>query len=94
MIFSARPQDVFKPIQLVISGEDVEGLYIEEIKVGNLSQLAASGRIAVREFKEWELPLTVFDCAQVSQDVSVRIINLSDEAKVCEPFFLGYVVRF
>jgi len=94
-VFSTRPQDVFKPTQLIIAGENLEGLYILDIKIGNISQVSGNGSLPVPAFanKEISPPISI-DCAQVSQDVSVRIKNASNEPKVCEPFFIGRVVRF
>lgn len=94
LVFRAQTQDVFKPTQLVISGDDLNGAYIEDIKIGNISQLSGQGRLPAGAFKDKETaPELDIDCAQVSQEVSVRIRNDSDKPMVCEPFFVGFVAR-
>lgn len=94
MTFNAQPQDVFKPVKLLFSVDDPEGLYIEDIKIGNISQISSNAAIAVQPFIDKRTtPELTIDCAQVSQLISVRVINRSSDSKRCEITLLGFVAR-
>ena len=90
-----RPQDVFSPRKLMVEPLIASNFVINDVKVGNLSQFS-SGTSAV--------PASIFtpdsvandvkyDTAQVSQDIVIRVTNISAGASRFRAAMIGFVAR-
>ena len=90
-----RPQDVFSPRKLMVEPLVASNFVINDVKVGNISQFS-SGTQAV--------PASIFtpdsvandvkyDTAQVSQDIVIRVTNISAGASRFRAAMIGFVAR-
>ena len=76
---TARPQTIaFKPQRLVIPATIAPDFTIEDIKVGNKSQLAQSGSLPAEAFTQTSFDIEMdMDTVQTSQDFVLQLTNIS-----------------
>lgn len=76
---TARPQTIaFKPQRLVIPATVAPDFTIEDIKVGNKSQLAQSGSLPAEAFTQSSFEVSMdMDTVQTSQDFVLQLTNIS-----------------
>jgi hypothetical protein len=75
---SQRPQVLFRPDKLVVASSIAAAFLIDDFKVGNKSQFAASGSVSAETFKETAVGVRLMlDTAQVSMDITISVTNIS-----------------
>jgi hypothetical protein len=91
---TARPQNqAFKPQRIVIPATIAPNFTIQDIKVGNISQLAQSGDLPAEAFVQ-----TLFDgemdmdTCQTSQDFVIQLTNISGAASTFRAAVYGRAV--
>jgi hypothetical protein len=79
--FIATPAQVFKPHRLVIPSDFAGAILVRNITVGNMPQLvnaAGAGSLPGRMFSEFSTDeLINFDTAQISQQITLQVTNIS-----------------
>lgn len=91
---SANPQDVFKPRKLIIPASIAPAFVINDIKVGNISQLSSSDPVPAEAFVADSVAGDVaFDTAQVSQQITFNVTNISGAPTIFRAAINGYVAR-
>lgn len=77
-VVSARPQVLFRPTRLVIPTAVAPLFSVDDIKIGNRSQLVAAGPVPAEAFSPsaFNTPLRMDTC-QVSMEIILQISNLS-----------------
>ena len=88
------PQIPFRGERLVIPS-DIAGLFaIDDIKVGKNSQLVASGPLPARAFSEVSVGVGLhLDTAQVSQQITLVVRNISGQTAVFRGMLIGRAVE-
>lgn len=81
IVLSGRPQVFFRPTRLVMDDEAAEWYDVEDVKVGQNSQLVSAGRLPGSAFKSSNLQTLSMDAAQVAMVVSVRVVNVSNKPR-------------
>jgi hypothetical protein len=78
---TTRPQVLFRPTRLVVGSAFAPSFTIDDIKVGNKSQLIASGSIPAEAFAQtaFNTPMRMDTC-QISMDLIVEATNVSAAA--------------
>jgi hypothetical protein len=79
--FVAVPAQVFKPHRLVIPSDIAGALVVTNIQIGNMPQFVAStGVIPARMLSEFSTDQLInFDTAQISQQITVTLMNISNQ---------------
>lgn len=86
-----NPQVIFRPQRLVVAATNAPSFTVDDIKVGNKSQLVANGSIPADAF----IPNAsdgielLMDTCQVSQDLIVEVTNQSAGALDFRAAFIG-----
>ncbi len=76
-----RPQEPFRPSRVFIPSDIAGSFLVDDIKVGNRSQLAANGSLPARMFQENATGITLLlDTADPAIDVVLRVTNISGGA--------------
>lgn len=76
-----QPQVAFKGKRLVIPSDFAGVILINDLKIGNVSQLPSSNPIPGRMFTEFAVDVNQdFDTAQISQQISLSVTNTSGAA--------------
>ena len=71
-----QPQVTFKGKRLVIPSDFAGAVSVNDLKIGNISQLPSSNPLPGRAFTEFAVGMEQdFDTAQISQQVSLSITN-------------------
>lgn len=88
---TARPQTIaFKPIRLTIPATIGPDFTIEDIKVGNKSQLAQSGSLPAEAFVQTAFGVEMdMDTVQTSQDFVIQATNISGAARTFRAAVFG-----
>lgn len=73
-----QPQVTFKGKRLVIPSDFAGAILLNDLKIGNISQLPSSNPIPGRMFTETAVDVEQdFDTAQISQQISLSVTNTS-----------------
>lgn len=81
VLITVQPQTVFKGKRLTIPSDFAGVILVNDIKIGNVSQLTSSNPIPGRMFTEFAVDTDQdFDTAQISQQISLNITNTSNNA--------------
>jgi len=73
-----QPQVTFKPTRLVIPSDIAGAIQLNDVKIGQASQLPSSNPLPGRMFTEFAVDSCInFDTAQVSQQISLNVTNTS-----------------
>lgn len=73
-----RPQVVFKPERIVVAATNAASFTIDDIKIGNKSQLVANGTIPAEAFTQGAFGVTMsMDTCDISQDFILEVTNTS-----------------
>lgn len=73
-----QPQVTFKGKRLVIPSDFAGAVLINDLKIGNTSQLPSSNPLPGRAFTEFAVGMEQdFDTAQISQQISLSVTNTS-----------------
>lgn len=91
---SSNPQDVFKARKLFIPASIAPAFIINDIKVGNISQFSSSDPVPAESFVADSVAGDVsFDTAQVSQQITFNVTNVSGAPVIFRASINGYVAR-
>jgi hypothetical protein len=78
---TSRPQVTFRPDRLVIPSTIAASFLVTDLKIGNKSQFASSTSLPAEVFTQGAFGVRLkMDTAQISQDVTLRVTNLSGGA--------------
>ncbi len=88
---TARPQTyAFKPERIVIPATVGPDFTIQDIKVGNISQLVQSGDLPAEAFSQTSFGVEMdMDTVQTSQDFIMQVTNISGGARTFRAMILG-----
>lgn len=88
---TARPQTIaFKPQRLLIPATIAPDFTVEDIKVGNKSQLAQSGSLPAEAFVQGAFDAMLdMDTVQTSQDFVLQLTNISGAARTFRAAVFG-----
>lgn len=88
---TARPQTfAFKPERVFIPATIGPNFTIQDIKVGNISQLVQSGDLPAEAFSQTSFGIEMdMDTVQTSQDFIVQVTNISGAASTFRALILG-----
>lgn len=91
---TAQPQVPFRGERLIIPS-DIAGLFmLDDIRVGKNSQLVSTGSIPARTFTEVGVGVGVhLDTAQVSQQITLRVRNISGQDATFRAALIGRAVE-
>lgn len=91
---STQPQDVFSPKRIIIPATLAPSFVVTDIKVGNISQLSSSDAVPAEAFAQDATDSDLkFDTAQVSQQITFSITNISAAPVRFRAAIIGYVAR-
>jgi hypothetical protein len=91
---STNTQDVFKPRKIIISATIAPLFVINDIKVGNISQFSSSAAVPAEAFVANSVSADVnFDTAQVSQQITFNVSNVSGAPARFRAAINGFVAR-
>ena len=89
-----RPQVLFKGIRHVVPSDIAGDFLIDDLKVGKNSQFAAESSLPARCMQEDAVDVHMhLDTAQISQDVSLAVTNISGADRVFRAMILGKVAE-
>lgn len=93
-VIITRPQVLFKGIRLSVPSDIAGDFTIDDIKVGKNSMFAAESSLPARCMQEdaWGVYMHL-DTAQISQDVSLAVTNISGADRVFRAMILGKVAE-
>lgn len=88
---TARPQTfAFKPERVFIPASVGPDFTIQDIKVGNVSQLVQSGDLPAEAFSQTSFGVEMdMDTVQTSQDFIIQVTNISGAARTFRAMILG-----
>lgn len=88
---TARPQTfAFKPERVFIPATVGPDFTIQDIKVGNVSQLVQSGDLPAEAFSQTSFGIEMdMDTVQTSQDFILQVTNISGGARTFRALILG-----
>ncbi len=88
---TARPQTfAFKPERVFIPATIGPDFTIQDIKVGNISQLVQSGDLPAEAFSQTAFGVEMdMDTVQTSQDFIIQVTNISGGARTFRAMILG-----
>lgn len=88
---TARPQTfAFKPERVFIPATIGPDFTIQDIKVGNVSQLVQSGDLPAEAFSQTSFGVEMdMDTVQTSQDFIIQVTNISGGARTFRALVLG-----
>jgi len=88
-----QPQVTFKGKRLVIPSDFAGVILINDLKIGNISQLPSSNPLPGRMFTEFAVGVEQdFDTAQISQQVSLSVTNTGGAPVTFTAGLLGLIV--
>jgi len=91
---TSRPQVIFRPDRLVVSSSIAGDFLINDIKIGQKSQLINSQALPASMFSETAFGVRmVMDTAQISQDVVIRVTNISLAASRFNAGIIGPIIE-
>lgn len=93
-IIVSRPQVLFKGIRLSVPSDIAGDFTIDDLKVGKNSMFASESSLPARCMQEdaWGVYMHL-DTAQISQDVSLAVTNISGADRVFRAMILGKVAE-
>ncbi len=83
----------FEPKRLLARSEQLDSLRLEDVKIGNNSQIAAAGSIALSFFTEGRSPEIFSDSVPAGMNLSVRVFNASGVVAEVEIEIEGRIVE-
>lgn len=90
VVIVSRPQVLFKGQRLVVPSDIAGDFSIDDVKVGKNSQFVAEGAIPARVLQENAFGVSMeLDTAQISQDITIAITNISGAARVFRAALIG-----
>lgn len=88
-----QPQVAFKGQRLVIPSDFAGAILVNDLKIGNQSQLPSSNPLPGRAFTEFAVGMQQeFDTAQISQQISLSVTNTSGAPVTFSALLNGRVV--
>lgn len=88
-----RPQVPFKPERFVTASATAGSFEITDIKVGKDSMFVSANNVPAQAYSELAQGVAMeFDTAQVSQDISVAVTNISLAAAVFRASMIGKTI--
>lgn len=89
-----QPQVTFKGKRLFIPSDFAGAILVNDLKIGNTSQLPSSNPLPGRAFTEFAVGVEQdFDTAQISQQISLSVTNTSGAAVTFTAMLNGIVVQ-
>ena len=90
VVIVSRPQVLFRGERLVVPSDFSGDFVIDDVKVGKDSQFVAEGAIPARVLQEDAVHVAFqLDTAQISQDVSISVTNISGAARTFRAALIG-----
>jgi hypothetical protein len=90
VVIVSRPQVLFRGERLVIPSDIAGDFVLDDVKVGKDSQFVAEGAIPGRVLQEDAIDVAFqLDTAQISQDVSISVTNISGAARTFRAALIG-----
>ena len=90
----AAPQDMFRPERLVIPSDIAFDFGVQDVKVGNTSQLVSGGEVPAALFTEVAIDTHVhFKTAEIGNQISVSVRNKAAEPIEFSAGVVGTVVQ-
>jgi hypothetical protein len=90
---TSRPQILFRPERLLVPSDIAGDFTIDDVKVGNKSQLVASGSIPARVFQEDAVGVRLRgDTCQISQDLVLAVTNTAGAGRRFRACIIGTAV--
>lgn len=78
VLITSRPQQIFRPERLILSSASAPAFLVNDILVGNRSQLVAAGALPGDAFRPDAFGVRLkMDVARVSQDITLSVTNLT-----------------
>lgn len=91
-VVPAAPQNLFRPERVVIPSDIAFDLLVQDIKVGNSSQLVSGAPIPAAVFSEVAVDTHVhFKTAEIGSQISIVIQNISDQEVLFRGAMFGTV---
>lgn len=91
---TSQPQVVFRPDRLTISSAIASDFLINDIKIGRSSQLISSDALPADTFSNLSVGVGLkMDTAQISQDITLSVTNVSAGALRFTAALIGIVVE-
>lgn len=91
---TSRPQVLFRGERLAIPSDIAGDFVVEDLKVGKDSQLVAPGALPGRVFQEDAIDVQFqLDTNQISQDLTLSVMNVSGAARQFRAALVGSVVE-
>jgi len=89
-----QPQVAFKAKRLVIPSDFAGAILVNDLKIGNTSQLPSNNPLPGRAFTEFAVGMDQdFDTAQISQQISLNVTNTSGASVSFTALLNGIVVQ-
>jgi hypothetical protein len=90
----AAPQDMFRPERLVIPSDTAFDFGVQDVKVGNTSQLVSGGEVPAALFTEVSIDTHVhFKTAEIGNQISVSVRNKTTGEIEFSAGIIGTVVQ-
>ena len=91
---TTQPQVPFRGERLIIPSDIAGNFMIDDIRVGKNSQLVSTGSIPARAFSEVGVGVGIhLDTAQVSQQITLRVRNISGQDATFRAALIGRAVE-
>jgi hypothetical protein len=93
-ILTSRPQVVFRPDRMVIPASIAPAFLINDLKVGKNSQMVNSTAVPAEAFTQGAFGVRLkMDTAQISQDITLSVTNISAVATRFNAALIGPAVE-
>lgn len=90
VVIVSRPQVLFRGERLIVPSDIAGDFVLDDLKIGKNSQLVAEGAIPCRSLQENSVDAQMqLDTAQVSQDISLAVTNISGAARTFRASLVG-----
>lgn len=94
VLITSRPQQIFRPERLILSTAAAPAFLVNDILVGNRSQLVAAGALPGDAFRPDAFGVRLkCDVAKVSQDITLSVTNLTAATQRFNAALIGDVVQ-
>lgn len=91
---SASPQDTLAPRKIIIPETVAPNFEVNDIRIGTISQLSSSDPVPAEAFIPGAVASDVkFDTAQVSQQITFNVTNISGAPQTFRAAINGFVAR-
>lgn len=90
----SRPQVIFRGERLVIPSTVSANFTVQDIRIGNRSQLANSNQLPAQVFIETAVGVRLsLDTAQIAQDIAIEVNNISNTNVTFQAALIGTIAQ-